>query len=47
MPYDRWGRTPEMARRERIGEALTIIAFAVAIVAVCTCAALVVAVVGA
>lgn len=44
MPYDRWGRTPEMARRERIGEALTIVVFAVIVAAVCMCAALVVAV---
>ena len=43
MPYDRWGRTPEMARRERIGEVLTIVMFAVLVAAVCTCAALVVA----
>lgn len=43
MPYDRYGRTPEMARRERIGEWLTIVMFAVLVAAVCTCAALVVA----
>lgn len=43
MPYDRWGRTPDMARRERMGEALTIVMFAVVVAAVCTCAALVVA----
>lgn len=43
MPYDRYGRTPDMARRERIGEALTIVVFAVLVAGICTCAALVVA----
>ena len=47
MPYDRWGRTPDMARRDRIRDWLTILALAVVVAAICTCAALVVAVMGA
>ena len=43
MPYDRWGRTPEMARRERMGEWLTILALGVMLAAIVTAAALVVA----
>lgn len=42
MPYDRWGRTPEMAKRERVGEMLTVLAFGLMIAGIVTCAALVV-----
>lgn len=42
MPYDCWGRTPEMARRERMGEVLTILALGLMIAGVVTCAVLVV-----
>lgn len=42
MPYDRWGRTPEMARRERVGEVLTVLAFGLVIASIVTCAVLVV-----
>ena len=47
MPYDRWGRTPEMARRERVGEWLTILALGVMLAAIVTAAVLVVVVIGA
>lgn len=42
MPYDRWGRTPEMAKRERVGEVLTVLALGLIVACVVTCAALVV-----
>lgn len=47
MSYDRWGRTPEMARRERAYEWLSILALGLVISGVVTCAVLVVAVIGA
>ena len=43
MPYDRWGRTPEMARRDRIQEWLSIAALGLMVACIVTCAALVVA----
>lgn len=42
MSYDRWGRTPEMARRERVYEWLCIVALGLVIAGIVTCAALVV-----
>lgn len=47
MPYDRFGRTPEMARRERAQERLTLLAFGIVVASIVACAALVVAVIGA
>ena len=43
MPYDRWGRTPEMARRERIQEWMCVAALGLMVAGIFTCAALVVA----
>jgi len=43
MSYDRFGRTPEMARRERIMGWVTVAMFGVMVAGICTCAALVVA----
>lgn len=42
MPYDRYGRTPEMAKRERVGETLTVLALGLMIAGVVACAVLVV-----
>ena len=47
MPYDRFGRTPEMARRKRAQERLTIIVLGLTLAAIAAFAALVVAVIGA
>lgn len=47
MPYDRFGRTPEMARRERAQERLTILVLGLTLAAIVAFAALVVAVIGA
>lgn len=47
MPYDRFGRTPEMARRERVHEWVTVLALGLMVASVVACAALVVAVIGA
>lgn len=46
MPYDRWGRTPEMARRERVYEWLCVAALCLMIGCVVTIAALVVMLLG-
>ena len=46
MPYDRLGRTTEMARRERAQERLTIIVLGLTLAAIAAIAALVVAVIG-
>lgn len=46
MPYDRWGRTPEMARRERVYEWLCVAALGLMIAGVVTIAALVVMLLG-
>lgn len=46
MPYDRWGRTPEMARRERVYEWLCVAALGLMIAGVVTIAALVVILLG-
>lgn len=43
MSYDRFGRTPEMARRDRIQTWVTVGMFGVMVAGICTCAALVVA----
>lgn len=43
MPYDRYGRTPDMARRDRIQTWVTIGLLGLMVAAICTCAALVVA----
>jgi hypothetical protein len=42
MSYDRFGRTPEQARRERIMGWVTIGVLGVMVAGICTCAALVV-----
>ena len=42
MPYDRFGRTPEMARKDRIQGLLTIFAFMLMIASIIMCAMLVV-----
>jgi len=46
MSYDRWGRTPEMARRQRVYEWLCVIALGLMVACVVAAAALVVVVVG-
>ena len=46
MPYDRWGRTPEMARRQRVYEWLCVAALGLMIAGVVTIAALVVILLG-
>lgn len=46
MPYDRWGRTPEMARRQRVYEWLCILALGMILACIMAAAALVVAVIG-
>jgi hypothetical protein len=43
MSYDRFGRTPEMARRQRIYDWLCVAVLCLMVAGVCTCAALVVA----
>ena len=43
MSYDRFGRTPEMARRQRVYEWLCVIALGVVVACVMAAAALVVA----
>lgn len=43
MSYDRFGRTPEVARRERIRDWLCVAALGLMVAGICTCAALVVA----
>jgi len=47
MSYDRWGRTPEMARRQRVYEWLCVIALGLMVACVVAIAALVVVVIGA
>ena len=47
MSYDRFGRTPEMARRERIRDWLCVAALGLMVAGIVTCAVLVVAVIGA
>ena len=46
MSYDRWGRTPEMARRERVYDWLCVAALGLMIAGVVTIAALVVILLG-
>lgn len=46
MSYDRFGRTPEMARRERVYEWLCVLVFGLMIAGVVTIAALVVMLLG-
>ena len=46
MPYDRFGRTPEIARRERAYEWLCVIALGLMLACVFAAAALVVVVIG-
>lgn len=43
MSYDRFGRTPDMARRDRIQTWLSIAALGLMVAGIGTCAALVVA----
>jgi hypothetical protein len=43
MSYDRFGRTPEMARRQRIYDWLCVAALGLMVAGIFTCAALVVA----
>ena len=47
MPYDRWGRTPEMARRQRVYEWLCVLALVMMLAAIVAAATLVVMVVSA
>lgn len=47
MSYDRWGRTPEMARRQRAYEWMCVLALGLMVACVCAIAALVVVVIGA
>lgn len=47
MPYDRYGRTPEMARRQRVYEWLCVLALGMIVTCVLAAAALVVVVIGA
>ena len=44
MGYDRFGRTPEMARRERFYDWMCVAVLGLMVAGVCTCAALVVAI---
>lgn len=43
MAYDRWGQTPQMARRQRIYDWLCVAALGLIIATTCAIAALVVA----
>ena len=47
MSYDRFGRTPEMARRDRVRDWLCVAALGLMLAAIVTAAVLVVVVVGA
>ena len=47
MSYDRYGRTPEMARRERVRDWLCVLSLVLMLAAIVTAAVLVVVVVGA
>lgn len=47
MSYDRWGRTPDMARRDRFYDWLCVLALGLVLAAIVTAAVLVVVVVGA
>ena len=47
MSYDRYGRTPEMARRQRFYDWLCVVALVLMLAAIVTAAVLVVVVVGA
>ena len=44
MSYDRYGRTPQLARRQRIYDWLCVLALGVIVAFVCAMAALVVAI---
>jgi len=46
MSYDRFGRTPEMARRQRVYDWLCVLALGLILAAIVTAAVLVVVVVG-
>ena len=46
MPYDRYGRTPEMARRQRAYERMCVVALGLMLACVVAAAALVVVVIG-
>ena len=47
MPYDRFGRTPDMARRERFYDWLCVLALVTMLAAIVAAATLVVLVIGA
>lgn len=47
MSYDRFGRTPQLARRQRIYDWLCVAALGLMVACVCAIAALVVVVIGA
>ena len=47
MAYDRWGQTPQMARRQRIYDWLCVLALGLILAAIVTAAVLVVVVSGA
>lgn len=47
MSYDRWGQTPQLARRQRVYDWLCVAALGLMLTAIVTAAVLVVVVVGA
>ena len=47
MGYDRWGQTPQLARRQRFYDWLCVLALGLILAAIVTAAVLVVVVVGA
>lgn len=46
MPYDHLGRTPEMARRQRVYEWLCVLVLGLMVAGIVTCATLVVMLLG-
>lgn len=46
MSYDRWGQTPQLARRQRVYDWLCVLALGLILAAIVTAAVLVVVVVG-
>lgn len=47
MAYDRWGQTPQLARRQRVYDWLCVLALGLILAAIVTAAVLVVVVIGA
>jgi len=46
MGYDRWGQTPQLARRQRVYDWMCVLALGIVLAAIVTAAVLVVVVVG-